>query len=566
MAVVEARKALGIPTFAGSSLALLFWWQSLTPTLIPRTWEIQAAIGAVCLAIGYAIGTVAERFVNRLLSPLSTRSHADAIRRWGWIVLTTAWPIGVLFGAARWMEWQNEQRHFMGTTSIVWPDALLMGTLSPVAGVLLVVLGRVIVSGVAASYRFLHSCVPARVSAPAAVLLIVVLGIVLARGVALRAFTAIAHAVYAPVNEQTTAGITAPSSPSLSGSPASFIPWDTLGRMGRDFVATPTTTRELAIFHGADAELTEPVRVYVGIRSADSVAARADLAVRELARAGGFDRSVLVVWVPTGTGWMIPKAAAALEYLHRGDTAIVTIQYSFLPSLLAVFVDAGLANEAGIVLFDAVHARWSTLPREQRPKLVLFGKSLGTAGVEAPFAGADASSSVANMVARTDGALIVGAKQSNPIQSALTRERDPGSPVWQPVFDGGRSVRFLNRDPDRPALKADWPAPRIVYLQHPSDPVCFWNIDALWRRPEWMERPRGFDVPEGLRWFPIVSSVQAVGDFLFQLSPPPGFGHVYSTDYVNGWATVIPPDGWQASATERLERFIEKIAGDAFEP
>jgi uncharacterized membrane protein len=115
-------------------------------------------------------------------------------------------------------------------------------------------------------------------------------------------------------------------------------------------------------------------------------------------------------------------------------------------------------------------------------------------------------------------------------------------------------------------LKADWPTPRIVYLQHPSDPVCFWSIDALWWRPEWMERPRGFDVPEGLSWFPIVSSVQAVGDLLYQLSPPPGFGHVYSTDYANGWATLIPPDGWQASSTERLEQFIETIAGDEFEP
>jgi len=73
------------------------------------------------------------------------------------------------------------------------------------------------------------------------------------------------------------------------------------------------------------------------------------------------------------------------------------------------------------------------------------------------------------MVARTDGALIAGAKQSNPIHSQLTRERDRGSPFWQPTFDGGRSVRFLSRDPHQAALDADWPAPRIVYLQHCGD-------------------------------------------------------------------------------------------------
>jgi uncharacterized membrane protein len=332
--------------------------------------------------------------------------------------------------------------------------------------------------------------------------------------------------------------------------------------MGRDFVATATTAEQLAMFHGADARLAAPVRVYVGVRSADCAEQRAKLAVRELERAGGFDRKVLVVWVPTGTGWMVPKATAALEQLHRNDTAIVAIQYSFLPSLLAVFLDYGLANEAGITLFDAVHARWLKLPADRRPKLLLFGKSLGAAGVEAPFVGVNASSSVANMVARTDGALIAGGEHSNPIHSQLTRERDRGSPFWQPIFDGGRTVRFLNRDPHRAPLDAGWPAPRIVYLQHPGDPAVFWSAKALWWPPEWMARPRGFDVPDAMRWFPIVSVVQAVGDLYNQLEVPPGFGHNYSTEYVKGWASVVPPDGWTDADTERLEQFIHAIPGD----
>jgi hypothetical protein len=172
--------------------------------------------------------------------------------------------------------------------------------------------------------------------------------------------------------------------------------------------------------------------------------------------------------------------------VHGGDTAIVAIQYSFLPSRLAIFMDAGLADEAGMTLLNAVRARWSKLPPQHRPKLVLFGKSLGAAGVEAPFVGADAAASVANMMAGTDGVLIAGAKQSNPIHAQLTHARDRGSPFWQPVFDGGRSVRFLSRDPHQPRLDADWPAPRIVYLQHPADPAVFWSPAAFWRPPEWL--------------------------------------------------------------------------------
>jgi uncharacterized membrane protein len=555
----------GAGALSGSLLALLFWWQSLTPTLIPRSWHVQVVIGAVCLAIGYGIGTLAGRGAHWLLERWG-RSTGGVIRRRSGIVLGAAWLAGVLLGAKLWIDWQNQQRDFMGMPSLAWLDAALMSALSLLAGALLVVAGRVIANGIVASNRRLHGHVPAVVSVPATVLLIVVLGVVLGRGVGLRALSAVANSIFASVNEQTIEGILPPASSSVSGGSASFVAWDTLGRMGRTFVATATTAAEMAAFHGADAELADPVRVYVGVRSADSAAQRANLAVRELERAGGFDRKVLVVWVPTGTGWMIPKAAAALEQLHRGDTAIVAIQYSFLPSWLAVIVDAGQTNEAGTTLFNAVRARWSELPPDARPKLVLFGKSLGTAGVEAPFVGADASASVSNMTARTDGALIAGAKQSNPIHSQLTRERDPGSPVWQPVFDRGRSVRFLNRDPDQPALDAEWSAPRIVYLQHPSDPTVFWSLEALWWPPQWMHQPRGYDVPDELRWFPIVSGVQAAGDILHQLDTPPGFGHDYSTGYVKGWASVIPPKGWTDAETEQLEQFMNSMVGDDSEP
>ncbi|MBV8846484.1 MAG: alpha/beta-hydrolase family protein [Bryobacterales bacterium] len=561
----ERRSALGMPTLSGSLLALVFWWQSLTPTLIPRSWKMQTGIGAICLAIGYGIGTLAGRGVRRLLE-WRGRSLGNVVRRRGWIVLSAAWLVAIAPGAMRWLGWQNEQRSFMGMASIVRLDGVLISALSPFAGVFLVVVGRIIARRVAAGKQFIQRHVPAIVSVPATALLVLVIGIVLGSGVALRALTAAANSFNASRNEQTSPGIVAPKSPAVSGSPASFVAWDTLGRMGRDFVATATSAQELAMFHGSNAELVAPVRVYVGVRSADSAEQRAQLAVRELERAGGFDRKVLVVWVPTGTGWMVHKATVSLEQLHRGDTAIVAVQYSFLPSLLAVFMDPGLENEAGLTLFNAVRTRWSQLPPDRRPKLLLFGKSLGAAGVEAPFVGMDAYSSVANMVARTDGALIAGGEQRNPIHSQLTRERDPGSPFWQPIFDRGRSVRFLNRDPHQAPLSADWPAPRIVYLQHPADPAVFWSAKAVWWPPEWMPPPRGFDVPHAMRWFPIVSAVQAVGDLYNQLGVPPGFGHNYSTEYVKGWASVAPPDGWTDTDTERLEQFIDGIPGDASEP
>jgi len=150
----ERRGALGTPTLSGSLLALLFWWQSLTPTLIPRSWEMQTAIGAICLAVGYGIGTLSGRGVHRLFERWG-RSPGNVIRRRGWIVLSAAWLVAILLGATRWLGWQNGQRSFMGMASIIWLDGVLISALSPFAGVFLVVVGRVIAHGLAAGKRFI---------------------------------------------------------------------------------------------------------------------------------------------------------------------------------------------------------------------------------------------------------------------------------------------------------------------------------------------------------------------------------------------------------------------------
>lgn len=557
--LLRGARVLRSPTLGGATVGLLSWWASQTPTLIPRTWFVQALVSGVCFALGYGVGTLLGTVVDRVLRRAGRRPGRTARMR-AWILLDTAWPAILVLGAAQWWQWQDDQAAFMGMDRPGRVDPVPMVVVSLLLGVLLVVVGRAIALGIAALDRRIARHVPRPVSV-ASVVVVVVLAMALAGGAIFRGVTVFASSTFAAMNDETSEGIVPPTSPQVSGSSGSLVDWDTLGRTGRDFAGEVTTAAELAEFHGPDAALVSPVRVYVGVLSADSLEERAEIAVHELERTGGFDRDVLAVWIPTGSGWMIPEAATALEQLHSGDTAIVGIQYSYLPSILSVFLDAGLAVKAGTILFDAVEKHWLTLPPETRPKLVLFGKSLGTAGVEAPFAAADAASSVANLVARTDGALIVGAKHGNPILSGITRDRDPRSPVWEPVFDGGTTVRFVSRDPERRDLTAPWPEPRIVYLQHPSDPVSYWGVATLWWQPEWYHRPRGYDVPDGARWFPVVSGVQAVADLINQLLPPPGFGHDYSNDYVGGWARVVPPDGWTDADTERLTEFLH-VSGD----
>src|SRR5690606_26343001 len=157
--VSSALRVLARSSPVGSSLALWFWMQSLTPTLIPRPWESQAVIGAVCLAVGYAIGA----FAGLCMSRIAARPRvvpAESIRRLSRLLLGTAWPAGVVLGSARWQSWQNEQRDFMGMASIVPSDAVMMGALSPLFGVILLVVGSGMMCGARASVRFIRRLVP----------------------------------------------------------------------------------------------------------------------------------------------------------------------------------------------------------------------------------------------------------------------------------------------------------------------------------------------------------------------------------------------------------------------
>lgn len=544
------------PTFGGLAVGLVFWWASLSPTLMPRTAVTQGAISALSVAIGIGLGTLLSDLVHAglrragrdLPGPLETRA---------WQVLGGIGAAAlVVGGVVLWPRWQDEQRALVTLDSLpaVAPVAMLVVT--ALLTVVLVVAGRLVGRAVGVVNRFNHRHLPGLLAAPTTVVLVLLVLLLLGRDVLLDGLVSSANTAFGTVDDGTEEGIEVPTLPTQSGSPDSLIDWDTLGRQGRTFVAQASTVEQLRDFHGLDAEVVAPIRVYAGLRSADSAEERAVLAVDDLARAGGFDREVLVVTTVTGTGWVDPDAAVALEQLHAGDTAMVAMQYSYLPSWISRFVDEGKATEAGALLFNAVHARWSELPDGDRPRLVVFGLSLGSYGAEAAFAGPDAATSVANMVSRTDGVVLVGPTSDNVVYQQVVAERDAGSPVWEPVFGGGATVRFQTRDPASTPPLGDWEEPRVVYVSHPSDPVTFAAPDTFWARPEWMDHPRGFDVPDQGRWFPIVTGIQSVFDLMAGFAAPPGFGHDYRLDYVRAFASVAPPDAWSDADTADLEQFL----------
>jgi uncharacterized membrane protein len=238
----------------------------------------------------------------------------------------------------------------------------------------------------------------------------------------------------------------------------------------------------------------------------------------------------------------------------NGNSAIVSMQYSYLPSWLSFLVDKENARQAGQALFEAVDELVRARPENKRPKLVVFGESLGSFGGETPFL------SLNNLIARTDGALFSGPTFNNTIWTSLTSNRDPGSPEWLPIFDKGENARFaaepqnLGRPPDA------WGKPRVVYLQHASDPIAWWNPDLLFTKPDWLREPRGYDVSPRMEWIPIVTFLQVSADMAVAIDVPDGHGHVYIRDVANAWADILQPlnvlDGWSDAKTEKLRPLL----------
>ena len=167
---------------------------------------------------------------------------------------------------------------------------------------------------------------------------------------------------------------TAPKSSMVSGGPGSLVSWDSLSREGRRNVSTVLEAQLIERVMGEPA--AEPIRVYVGLESAPTEYERRDLVLRELQRTGAFDRELLMVISPTGTGYVNYVAVEAAEYMTRGNIASVTMQYSLRPSVLSLDrVAEGRLQYR--MLIDAIHNQLAERPAGQRPRVVIFGESLG---------------------------------------------------------------------------------------------------------------------------------------------------------------------------------------------
>jgi uncharacterized membrane protein len=321
------------------------------------------------------------------------------------------------------------------------------------------------------------------------------------------------------------------------------VGWDALGVTGRQFVSGGPSRAQLSAFSGRPA--STPIRVYAGLDRARTLDQAADAVVAELFRTRAFDRAVLAVATTSGTGWLDPSLTDSLEYLYNGDTAIASLQYADLPSWIDQVLYPGQAAEAGRVLFDRVHAAVRARPPDSRPRLVAFGESLGSYGGQAAFTSAD------DMLGRVDAALWEGTPGLTEPWRSITARRAPGTLQRLPVYGGGEHIRFA-ADADQLGTGSTWDAPRVVYLQHGSDPIVWWSPELLLHRPDWLREPHAPDVDSAVTWLPLITFLQLTGDLLHAYDVPPGHGHHYGVATADAWVAALQPPGWTTADTERL--------------
>ena len=316
-----------------------------------------------------------------------------------------------------------------------------------------------------------------------------------------------------------------PESEFVSGGPKSISPFFEVGLQGRRFL-TDVVTPDLIESTLGEKAVAHPIRAFVGVNSDPLYpSGRSEMMLDELERLGAFDRKYLLLVSPTGTGWVDQTMIESAEILTRGDIATACIQYGSGPSFLEVQkVHLGRSQFRGLLW--GVRQRIRSMPEAERPRVLVFGESLGSWSssdvvMHQGIAGFDHYG--------IDHALWFGlvglAKWSKTGMRQGSSELVPPGTVG--AFDHFEQYEALPEE-ERKGLRA-------VIVDHDNDPIAQMSFRWAVKRPPWLDgTERGRNVPEDMQWVPLITFVQIMVDAMNAMRTVPGqfksFGHDYRGD------------------------------------
>ena len=518
--------------------ALVMYGVSVSPSLLARSWQWHAVASGVLSAVGYIVGLTIQRFYALVVPRLGVEITAPQSVS---IAFRAVLLLGFFLWFLRWLLQSYRERkranHLVGMRGETLGEYLL-GTFC--AFILMLALlgfawglqwiGRAIVIVLS---QWMHMVFALALSLLILVVIVYALTSKVLLKLGINFFTSHAR----KMNNRTAKGIVQPQVPERSGSPQSRSSWRAVGGQGRVFLGRGPSCADIEAVTGCSA--MEPIRVYAGMpEEGQSLQSAADLVVEELHRTGAFDRAVILIATSTGSGWVDEWQVQPLEYLTRGNCATASMQYSFVPSSINFLTDLDVSEEAAVILFETIRRAVDEIPEDRRPALFVCGESLGAYASQHVFSG------IVDVLSRTDGALWVGTPAFTPMHAELTAIRHRGSPEVAPVVANGRHVRFVNVPENLWAdvygrELGDWNYPRIVYAQHPSDPVVWWNSELVWHKPDWISEKVDGDVSPHMQYTRGATYIQVLVDMPVAGTAPGGHGHTYHEELIPLWEAIL---------------------------
>jgi uncharacterized membrane protein len=248
-------------------------------------------------------------------------------------------------------------------------------------------------------------------------------------------------------------------------------------------------------------------------------------------------------------------AVETAEYLTRGNMASVTMQYSLRPSPLSLDrVAEGRTHYR--MLIDAIHNALGQRPPDRRPRVVLFGESLGAWTSQDAFVHRGTQGL---LNAGVDRAIWIGTPYMSRWKQEVLHDDRP---------DVDRSL--VGRFNDFGELEALDPEARrrlrYVMITHANDAVGHFGLDLLVRAPEWLgpAAARAATVPGAQQWRSPTTFVQTLVDMKNAANVIPGQfeakGHDYRADLARFVREVyaLPASDDQLAAVERALRASER--------
>ena len=235
-----------------------------------------------------------------------------------------------------------------------------------------------------------------------------------------------------------------------------------------------------------------------------------------------------------------------------GNVAGVCLQYSVRPSFLSLD-RVGTAWESTLALLTALAWRIRSIPANKRPKILLFGESLGSQAAQDVF-----------RKEGTEGFDILDISSSlflgTPYASKWRRDwlKNPQEVDPQGIVVEVQSATEFEQLPTDQAERA-----RVVLLTHGNDPIPKFGPILTIQRPYWLsdKQPRPAGVPADMRWFPIFSFILVGIDLLNADNVTPGEFDAYAHDYRKdipemirlAYGFDVPP-----ARMERIERALRE--------